>query len=134
MSSQPKILSFESLRGLILNVADLKLEDWPIPRGEWGVTVEGNPLYQGQLLYLSPDKKTAVGIERLGPSILRGTHIGETLYFLEGRITARPPGRQPYEIKAGDICHFPEGIDDVWEIHETYTKIFHLHYEPGLPF
>ena len=121
-----------------LNAGDLsalELEPWELPTGEWGVTVTGeNVEYAGRLLYLSDDKRIAVGIERLGPSLLTGTHIGETLYFLQGRVTCRPPRGEPYELKAGDFCFFPAGVDDVWEIEETYVKLFVIHSEEPLPF
>ena len=57
-----------------------------------GVTATGEDVdFAVKLLYLSDDRRIAVGVERLGPSRLTGTHIGETLYFLAGRITAVPP-------------------------------------------
>ena len=121
-----------------LNAGDLsalELEPWELPTGEWGVTVTGeNVEYAGRFLYLSDDKRVAVGIERLGPSRLVGTHIGETRYFLQGRVTCRPAGGEPYELKAGDFCFFPTGVDDVWEIEETYVKLFVIHAEEPLPF
>lgn len=117
------------------DVAALELEPLPLPKDEWGVTVEGKDVeYAARLLYLSDDKRVAIGVERLGPSLLTGTHIGETLYFLEGRVLCRPPGGDPYELKAGDFCFFPPGVEDVWEIVETYVKLFAIHSETPLPF
>jgi uncharacterized cupin superfamily protein len=99
------------------------------------VTIEGeNVDYAARFLYLSDDKRVAVGIERLGPSRLIGTHIGETLYFLQGRVTCRPPDGEPYELKAGDFAYFPPGVDDVWDIEETYVKLFVIHSDSPLPF
>jgi uncharacterized cupin superfamily protein len=113
----------------------LDLDPWPLPTGEWGVTIEGEDVaYAGRFLYLSEDKRVAVGIERLGPSRLTGTHIGETLYFLAGKITCRPPAGEPYTLRAGDFCFFPAGVDDVWDIEETYVKLFVIHSETPLPF
>jgi uncharacterized cupin superfamily protein len=115
--------------------AALELEPWELPTGEWGVTVTGEKVeYAGKFLYLSEDKRVAVGIERLGPSQLVGTHCGETLYFLQGSILCRPPGGEPYRLKAGDFCYFPPGVDDVWEIEETYVKLFVIHSVDPLPF
>ena len=78
----------------VQNLSDLEsldLEPQPLPSGEWGVTVIGeNVDFAVKMLYLSDDKRIAIGVERLGPSRLIGTHIGETLYFLAGRITCRP--------------------------------------------
>jgi uncharacterized cupin superfamily protein len=122
----------------VQNVTDadaLDLEPLPLPQGEWGVTIEGeNVDYAARFLYLSDDKRVAVGIERLGPSRLIGTHIGETLYFLRGRVTCRPPDGEPYELKAGDFAYFPPGVDDVWDIEETYVKLFVIHSDTPLPF
>ena len=122
----------------VANIGDLsqlELEPWTLPTGDWGVTVTGeNVEYAGRFLYLSDDRRVAVGIERLGPSLLVGTHIGETLYFLAGRVTCRPPGGEPYELRAGDFCYFPPGVEDVWEIEETYVKLFVIQSEEPLPF
>jgi uncharacterized cupin superfamily protein len=113
----------------------LELEPWDLPTGEWGVTVIGEDVeYAGRFLYLSDDKRVAVGIERLGPSRLVGTHIGETLHFLQGRVTCRPPGGEPYELNAGDFCYFPPGVEDVWDIEETYVKLFVIHSAEPMPF
>ncbi len=115
--------------------ATLELDPWKLPAGEWGVTVTGEDVeYAGKFLYLSDDKRVAVGIERLGPSLLTGTHIGETLYFLAGSVLCRPPDGEPYRLKAGDFCYFPPGVDDVWEIEETYVKLFVIHSREPLPF
>lgn len=113
----------------------LELDPWELPTGEWGVTVTGeNVEYAGKFLYLSEDKRVAVGIERLGPSLLTGTHAGEVLYFLKGSILCKPAGGEPYRLKAGDYCYFPPGVEDVWEIEETYVKLFVIHSEVPLPF
>jgi uncharacterized cupin superfamily protein len=113
----------------------LELDPWELPTGEWGVTVSGDNVdYAGRFLYLSDDRRVAVGIERLGPSRLVGTHIGETLYFLAGRVMCRPPGGEPYRLQAGDLCYFPPGVEDVWEIEETYVKLFVIHSPDPLPF
>jgi uncharacterized cupin superfamily protein len=114
--------------------ATLELDPWELPTGEWGVTVTGGDVeYAGKFLYLSDDKRVAVGIERLGPSLLTGTHIGETLYFLQGSVLCRPPEGDPYRLKAGDFCYFPPGVADVWEIEETYVKLFVIHSQEPLP-
>jgi uncharacterized cupin superfamily protein len=113
----------------------LELEPWALPTGEWGVTVTGEDVeYAGTFLYLSDDKRVAVGIERLGPSRLTGTHCGETLYFLRGSVLCTPPEGEPYRLAAGDFCYFPPEMDDVWEIEETYVKLFVIHSPDPLPF
>ena len=134
MSTQALISHYvRSLAGT--DPLEIELDPLPLPQGEWGVTIEGeNVDYAARLVYLSEDKRVAVGIERLGPSRLIGTHIGETLYFLAGRVTCRPPGGEPYELKAGDFGFFPPGVDDVWDIEETYVKLFVIHSETPLPF
>lgn len=122
----------------VQNVDDtsaLDLDPLPLPQGEWGVTIEGEDVdYAAKFLYLSDDRRVAVGIERLGPSRLIGTHLGETLYFLEGRVTCRPPDGERYELKAGDFAYFPPGVEDVWDIEETYVKLFVIHSDTPLPF
>ena len=135
MKAQPLLAQY------IVNVQDpagLDLEPWQLPKGEWGVTIEsldgGDVEYAGRLLYVADDKRFVVEIERLGPSRLTGTHSGETLYFLQGRIRAEPPGAEPYELRAGDFCHFPAGSDDVWTIEETYVKLFVIRSDDPLPF
>ena len=90
------------------DVDALELDPWELPTGEWGVTVTGeNVEYAGKFLYLSEDKRVAAGIERLGPSLLTGTHSGETLYFLKGSILCKPEGGEPYRLKAGRLLLLP---------------------------
>ena len=131
-------MSVQLLTHYVRSIGDvdtLELEPWELPTGEWGVTVTGkNVEYAGRFLYLSEDKRVAVGIERLGPSLLTGVHAGETLYFLRGSVLCKPPGGEPYRLKAGDFCYFPPGVEDVWEIEETYVKLFVIHSETPLPF
>lgn len=117
------------------DVDALGLEPLPLPTGEWGVTVEGDDVeYAAKMLHLSDDKRVAIGIEKLGPSTLTGTHIGETLYFIQGRVRCNPEGGEPYELKQGDFAYFPPGVNDVWEIQETYVKLFVIHSPTPLPF
>jgi mannose-6-phosphate isomerase-like protein (cupin superfamily) len=132
MSSQQLLTRYIAEVG---DPASLELDPWELPTGEWGVTVTGeNVEYAGKFLYLSVDKRIAVGIERLGPSRLVGTHIGETLYFVQGSVLCHPEGDEAYRLKAGDFCYFPPGVDDVWEIEETYVKLFVIHSPDPLPF
>jgi uncharacterized cupin superfamily protein len=128
------------LTNYVLAVGDpdaLHLEPWPLPSSE-GLSIEsldGGPVdYAGRILHLSEDRRFAVGVERLGPSRLIGVHGGETVYFLRGVIDARPPGEKPYVLRAGDFCYFEPGRPDVWEIRETYVKLFVLRSPEPLPF
>jgi uncharacterized cupin superfamily protein len=108
----------------LLNVDDVELEPWPIPRGENGITIHGNPEYSGKFLHRSEDGRTLIGIERLGPCTLTGIHAGETLFFLEGRVRCTPEGGDPYTLGKGDFGWFPAGVEDTWVIEETYVKLF----------
>jgi uncharacterized cupin superfamily protein len=114
----------ELLTHFAFNVDDVEFEPWPIPRGENGITIHGDPEFSGRFLHRSEDGRTLIGIERLGPCTLTGTHSGETIYFLKGRVRATPPDGEPYTMVAGDFCWFPAGVEDVWEIEETYVKLF----------
>jgi uncharacterized cupin superfamily protein len=112
------------LSHLVLNVDDVTLEPWPIPQGENGVTIHGTPEYSGAFLHRSEDGRTLIGIERLGPCTLTGTHAGETLFFLEGLVRCTPEVGEPYTLRKGDFCWFPVGVEDTWVIEETYVKLF----------
>jgi uncharacterized cupin superfamily protein len=120
------------LTHLAFNVNDIEFEPWPIPHGENGVTIHGEPEFSGRFLHLSDDGRTRIGIERLGPCTLTGVHAGETLYFLEGRVRCTPRGGESYMLGAGDFCWFPAGVEDVWEIEETYVKLFCVTIPEGL--
>jgi uncharacterized cupin superfamily protein len=132
LSRKDGMSAHQLLTHLAFDVNDVELEPWPIPRGENGVTIHGDPEFSGRHLYRSDDGTTLIGIERLGPCTLTGVHAGETIYLLQGRVTAKPPGGDPYTLTAGDFCWFPAGVEDVWEIEETYVKLFVTHVPQGL--
>ena len=114
-------MSTQLLTHYVQSIGDvdaLELDPWELPTGEWGVTVTGeNVEYAGKFLYLSEDKRVAVGIERLGPSRPHGTHRRALLP--EGQHPLQAAGRA-YRLKAGDYCYFPPAsrLGD----RETYVK------------
>jgi uncharacterized cupin superfamily protein len=105
------------------DVGALGMEPWPIPRGEWGPKIHGDPEYGGKWLYISPDRQFGVAIEYCGPCEVTGAHGGEVCYYLEGYTEANPPGGKPYVIRPGDLCYFPKGMQEHWQIKERHVKV-----------
>ena len=127
------------LTQFIRNVNEIELEPRPLPQGEGGMTIAPRTpgedvLFEQSVVWSSADRREVLLVERLGPSILTGTHAGEVVVLLEGKVTARPPGGEPYEIVPGDVCYFPAGVEDVWEIEETYVKAMYVRAHEPLPF
>ena len=99
------------------------------------MTVTGeNVEYAGRFLYLSDDQRVAVGDRAARPVDARRHPQRRDALFPAGPRELHAGGRRPYELKAGDFCFFPPGVDDVWEVEETYVKLFVLHSDDPLPF
>ena len=51
----------------------------------------------------------------------------ETCYFLAGDVIVTPEGREPVEMRKGDLVTFPKGMSCTWEIRTDVRK----HYQMG---
>jgi hypothetical protein len=111
---------------LLTHPLDVELEAWPLPAASSGVTVDGDPLFEGRILWVSDDGRRVVGIQRCGPCVMRGTHVDELSYFLEGSLTIESVGGEAFEVVAGAACVFPKGLETIWTVHDTFRKLFHL--------
>ena len=117
-----------------VNVHDVELEPWPLPDPESGLEVEGDPILEGRILWVSDDGCEAVGTQRITPCVMRGTHVDETSFFVSGHATIRPDGGEPIEARGGQLLHFDGGLRTEWTVHTTTFKVFHLRSSEPLGF
>jgi uncharacterized cupin superfamily protein len=129
--------------GALIHAHDLDFDLVPIdlaslpPEEETGFRVEateGTPELSARVLWVSDDRRTAVGVERLTPCKVIGVHVNEAYYIVEGRITALRSDGSEYEIKAGDFVTYAEGQQDTWTVHETFLKCFFYSSSRPLPY
>lgn len=124
--------------GAIAHLSDIDLVpidigDYP-PEEEVGFRIEGDPEIAARVLWVSDDRRQAIGVERCGPGKIIGIHNNESHYFVQGRVTATRPDGSQYEITAGDYVAYGEGQHEEWEVHETYIKCFNMRSSKPLPF
>eukprot|EP00798_Chlamydomonas_sp_ICE-L_P019874 gene19874-26573_t len=50
----------------------------------------------------------------------------ETAYVLEGLVVVTPDDGEPVEIKAGDLCTFPAGMDCTWDVKKPINKHYNF--------
>jgi uncharacterized cupin superfamily protein len=123
------------LRMLNVRADAVELEPWPMPTMETeGCELDREVERLGRVLWRSDDRHAVLLLERLGRCRLTGTHGGELLCFYEGRVSARPPGGEPYVIEPGFVSWFAPGMDDVWDIEEPYLKLLYVHADRPLPY
>jgi uncharacterized cupin superfamily protein len=112
-------------------VLDAALDSYPPVREE---VIEGDLDMRAAFLWVSEDRTAATGIWQCPPVKLSLVHpFDETFVVLSGRITVTPEGEEPKVMGPGDAIVLPHESVNVWEIHETVTKVFSVHLAPGLP-
>ena len=75
--------------------------------------------------------KVAPGVGLAAPQIgvplrLAVIEVDETITVIEGRVTIQEKDGATREFKAGDVVHFPIGLECTWTVHETIRKFFAL--------
>ncbi len=124
-------MSTQAQSALSQSVMGAELDPFPVPE-DW--IIDGSPIGTGSILWRSEDGKQADGIWQCTPGVFNWTHTDETATIIAGNVTITPPDGESFELSAGDLAFFPEGMTTRWEIHETVRKSFHLHAKDGLPF
>jgi uncharacterized cupin superfamily protein len=112
-------------------VLDVPLESYP-PTLEQ--VIEGELEMRAAVLWKSEDGTAATGVWQCPPVKLSLEHpFDETFVVLEGAMTITPESGEPRRLEAGDAIVIPLGTTNVWEIHETVTKVFSVHDSRRLP-
>jgi uncharacterized cupin superfamily protein len=118
-----------------VNPAEVELEPWPLPTMETeGMEIDGEPGRRGKVLWRSEDRKSVLLIEELEPCTFRGTHGGEVVYLIEGKVTARPEGQPSYRMGPGYLGRYEPGLWDEWVVEETYRKFLYVEADRELPY
>lgn len=112
-------------------VLDLPLESYP-PTQER--VIEGDLEMRAAVLWKSEDGTAATGVWQCPPVKLSLEHpFDETFVVLEGSMTITPERGEPRRLESGDAIVIPLGSTNVWDIHETVTKVFSVHNSRRLP-
>ena len=117
--------------------ADLELDPWPLmdPAVEGMEIVDGSePERLGRVLWKSADEKQLLLVEELDPCTFVGTHGGEAIYMIKGRVRGTPPEGAAYELGPGDLAWFEAGCPDTWEVVERYRKLLWVSADRPLPY
>lgn len=118
-----------------VNPAEVELEPWPLPTMETeGMEIDGEPGRRGKVLWRSDDRKSVLLIEELEPCTFRGTHGGEVVYLIEGKVTAKPKDQPEYEMGPGYLGRYEAGLWDEWVVEETYRKFLYVEADRELPY
>ena len=115
----------------VVPVLEAELDSYPPVREE---VIEGELDMRAAFLWMAEDRTAATGIWQCPPVKLSLVHpFDETFVVLSGRLTVTPEGGEPRELGPGDAIVLPYESVNVWEIHETVTKVFAVHRTPALP-
>lgn len=86
------------------------------------------------VLWVSEDKTTAVGVWEAQPGVVNGVFLfDENDVIVSGHMTIYPKGGDPIEVRQGDSLFIPNGTEMRWEIHEAVRKQFTMYNPDGLP-
>ncbi|MCC7085078.1 MAG: cupin domain-containing protein [Pirellulales bacterium] len=86
---------------------------------------QGDPQARGVIVMQSADRKTSSGFW----SCTSGEFIwqfawDEFIYLLEGEVAVTEPDGKTYILKAGNIAHFPLGMQTTWHVIQPVKKFF----------
>lgn len=116
----------------VVSVMTADLDEYPPTRE---IVIEGTLAMRAKVLWTAADGTSATGIWQCPPVKLRLQHpFDETFVVLDGRVTVTPEDGVARELTRGDAIVLPCDSVNVWQIHETVTKLFAVHHASGLPF
>lgn len=109
----------------IVPVIDAELDDYA-PIGEQ--VIKGDLRMRAKVLWTAADGMSATGIWQCPPVKLRLEHpFDETFVVLSGRLTVTPECGKSQDMGPGDLIVIQHEAVNVWDIHETVTKVFAVH-------
>lgn len=94
--------------------------------------LEGTEMY-GKVLWSSEDGTRAMGVWKGTPGTIRGTFLTDEVSVITGGAMRVRAAGETYDVAAGDVIRMEAGLEVVWEISETVTKVFNVHAADGLP-
>jgi hypothetical protein len=75
----------------------------------------------------SEDRRTFTGVWECTPGTFDWTYTwDETISVVAGRVTITDRGGATREFTAGDVVHFPIGLQATWTVHATVRKVYAL--------
>ena len=106
-----------------------ELEAWePFDELDYAAVIAGDPRQSGRLDVGTAESPTQVGIWECTPGTMSWTGQGDETYIvLAGRARITDPAGRRYEVGPGDTVFTPKGDTEIWEVTETFRKIFCLH-------
>ena len=111
-------------KATVQNVQSVPLDPWPIPADQ---IKAGRPEARGMVIARSPDRRTFTGVWDCTPGTFDWTYTwDETISVVAGRVTITDKAGGTQVFKAGDVAHFPIGLEATWTVHETIRKVYAL--------
>src|SRR5712692_6741623 len=108
----------------VQNVMSVPLDSWPIPSDQ---IKAGQPQAKGMVIARSEDRRTFTGVWTCTPGTFDWTYTwDETITVIAGRVTVADKSGATRTFKAGDVAHFPVGLEATWTVHETVRKVYAL--------
>ena len=96
--------------------------DYPVPEA-W--IQSGKPKGRGMVLTQAADGQLLCGQWEVTPGKFRWEFdCDEYIYLLEGEVTIRVDGGEPFTLTAGDTAYFPRNSTAVWDVKKTVRKVF----------
>ena len=102
----------------------VELQPWPeFPPED---IQSGNPAHKGNVLYRDPTGRYSVGVWECPPAKFKVAYAGtETGQVLQGRATITDLSTDSaVHLKAGDRFIVPFGSTVIWEVQETFKKVY----------
>jgi uncharacterized protein len=114
----------KSTGATVQNVLSVPLDPWPIPADQ---IKAGEPVAKGMVIARSDDRKTFTGVWECTPGSFEWSYTwDETISVVAGRVTITDKAGASQVFQAGDVAHFPIGLEATWTVQETIRKVYAL--------
>ncbi len=118
---------FASVTRYDVGPAEPALEPWPAFAPE--DILEGDPAHKGAVLYRDPTRLFSLGIWECPPCKFQVAYVGtESGHVVKGSATLTDTKTGLSQtVKAGDRFLVPFGSAVVWQVHETFRKVYTMY-------
>ena len=114
----------KSAAATVQGAMQVPLDPWPIPADQ---IKAGRPEARGMVIARSPDRRAITGVWECTPGTFDWTYTwDETISVVAGRVTITDRSGASVDFQAGDVAHFPLGLEATWTVHETVRKVYAL--------